>query len=252
MATISGSSILHRLVVACGVASLLAFPAIVFAQPQSRTTRTVVDSPAPLVRLSKGQVCDVYPGGPFRNNANGTATFGYMVEADGTVSKVGMIASSGNPQLDGHAGECIRSWKFQPLALTGAPAPYVARAMVSVSFANGGGKRAATTQWLTPGAKDASDIAINALAELAYQCLHGNPAVAPLAHEAASATALKLRLRHGEVESVSVAVSSGDGTLDKAAVACYQGVAHDDHRAQMMDKLTDADISLNWRTLFPG
>lgn len=219
---------------------------------QSRSTSTATDTPEPLIRLSMGQTCNAFPGGAFRGGDRvGGAVIYYLVQADGMVTGVNIVASTGNLQLDGFLARCVKSWKFEPLSMTNTPAPYAAHATAIVVF-QGGARREAATQWQTPDLKNASDVAINQIAALAFACLRADPAVPAAARAAAADTALRLSLRHGEISKVAVTSSSGSDALDKAAIACYQAVAYDDKRGQMMDALTDADVSLHWRVLFAG
>ena len=176
----------------------------------------------------------------------------YIVDAEGSVFNVNLITSSGNPFLDNFAGRCVRTWRFEPLSLTSAPAPFAARATVTVTFRNAGGKRLADMQWDMPRTKEASDVAIDAAAIVAFQCLQSNPTVPALAKATAGTTALRLTIRHGDISDAEVSTSSGSRDLDRAAAACYQSIPHDDQRAQMMDRLSDANVSLRWQVLFPG
>lgn len=222
------------------------------SRTQGRSVSTAVASTEPLIRVSRSEMCTANPFPMMGNTpAGGRVIVEYLVGADGNVLATNLQSAAGNPMLTGFAVQCVRSWKFKPLSVTGAAAPFAAKAAVTVAFRNGGGKRLVDMQWVTPGLREASDIASYELAALAYNCLRANPQVPPLAHATTRPTDLIVTLRHGDVSGVSLKSSSGSDVLDGADLACYRGLPHDDERARALEKLTDLGISTSWQTLFP-
>lgn len=218
---------------------------------QSRIVQTAVASPEPLIRISASQTCSRYPFPMMgRTPGGGQVALSYLVGADGNVITVNPLAAGGNPMLVDFAMACVRSWKFRPLSETGTSAPFAAQAAVIVTFHRSGSKLTADMQWQMPRMREASDIASYELAALAYNCLRANPLVAPLARATAQPTTLIITLRHGDITDVSLKSSSGNDLLDRADLACYRGLTHDDERAQALEKLSDLGISTSWQTLF--
>lgn len=229
-------------------------PVLAQAFPGRITTETnrVTDAPEPLVRLSKDRDCNQYPGSTRRSSGSGSVQLRYTVDASGTVTNVSVTGGSGDELLERGATQCVQSWKFLPLARTGATAPFTAEAMVTYSYVNNGPRRTSTSNWQTPQMKEAANDAGSELTKLAEACLRDAPGIAALAQSANGPTGLHLTFRDGVMRDVLLIQSSGNDVLDKAALACYKGVPPSDERAGMMEKITDMRIPVRWRLLFPA
>jgi TonB family protein len=220
------------------------------ARNSTRTTQTVLNKAEPLVRLSYGAVCDRYPVMEMNKAGGERVALDYVVDADGSVASVQLAIPVGTA-LNEYVTRCVRSWKFQPLSKTGATAPFTAHAMLGLSIMFSRRGKTAETRWTLPGTQEASDIAMNAMADAALICLRGKDGVAAaIAHDSRLMTGLQLQLRHGDVSDVMLRAPSGNAVLDKAAADCYRNQPHDDERAAMMDKLTDANVDMRWSVLF--
>lgn len=214
-----------------------------------RETKTVSATTEPLVRISAGRFCDSYPIQEMTTPGGARLALDYVIDADGTVSNV-QLAQPVGTALNQYVTRCVRSWKFQPLGKTGVAAPFTAHATLGLSIAFSSRQKTVQTRWELPGTSEASDIAMNALADAALVCLRGKDGVASLARNSSLMTGLQLQLRGGDITDVSLRAPSGNAVLDKAAVDCYRGLPHDNERAAMMDRLTDANVDMRWSVLF--
>jgi len=229
-------------------------PVLAQAFPGRTTLETnrVIAAPEPLVRLSKDRFCNEYPGSTRRNSGSGSVKLNYTVDAGGAVTNVTVTGGSGDELLDRGATLCVQSWKFLPLARTGATAPFTAQAMVTYSYVSNGPRRTSTSNWQTPQMKEAANDAGSEIDRLATACLRDTAGIPALAQGAGGPTGLHITFRDGVMREVLLMQSSGNDTLDKAALACYKGIAPDDERASMMEKITDMRIPVRWRLLFPA
>jgi len=216
----------------------------------ARVTRPVSNTVEPLIRIGENNICLRFPGGVVRAGVGGRAAVTYEVDAEGKVGNVALVRESSSQVINRYAVECVRSWKFRPPAETGAKAPVSAQAAVLVSYADATGKVTARMQWQRPMTSEASDVGLNDLSDKALACLHARAGVPALARAAAGRTVLKLLLDDGEVSRATVVTPSGSDALDEAAITCYRDLPHDAARAAMMEKLSDANVALNWKVLF--
>jgi protein TonB len=71
-----------------------------------------------------------YPKAPYAAWIQGTVGLEAVVEADGTVGEVAVIASL-HPDLDAAAMACVRQWRFRPATRDGTPVPVVLKFEIS-------------------------------------------------------------------------------------------------------------------------
>ncbi|GEM_PF-5226325 len=124
--------------------------------------------------------------------------------------------------------------------------------MVTYSYTNNGPRRTSNTNWQTPQMKEAADDATSEMAKLAFACLRDTPGIPALAQTAKGPTGVHITFRDGVVRDVVIGQSSGNDTLDKAALACFKGIPPSDDRAAMMEKISDTHNAVRWRLLFPA
>ncbi len=232
-------------------AILLPLPALAQAMSGTETSR-VIAAPEPLVRLSKDRDCNIYPGSTHRQSGSGSVQLRYTVDAGGAVTGVTVTGGSGDELLDRGATQCVRSWKFLPLARTGATAPFTAQAMVTYSYVNNGRGTVSHTNWQTPQMKEAADDATSQMMTLAVACLRDTAGIPALAQTARGPTVIRVTFNDGRVRDVLIGQSSGSDVLDKAALGCFKAIPRSDERAAMMEKISDTRSQVRWRVLFPA
>jgi TonB family protein len=232
---------------------LCLLPSVAGAQPLNTqslgTSQFTTGGPAPaLNRLSRGQDCEKYPGSRNKANTGGVVSLGYTVGADGSVGSVTITKSSGDIELDRGASDCVKSWKFLAPEKMGKSS---VEATTTVTYTSNDklNFRRGHSSWQSPGVRNASDIALNDIAQQVIKCLHENPAVAPLAATNDGTTAFEILYFRGEISKVKIQISGGNDTLDKAGIDCFMAIPKNPQRADVLDRTTDSILDIPWRML---
>jgi TonB family protein len=185
------------------IAILVLFPALAWAQssaaPADSTTPTTVQASTVF-----GSPCP-YPQGPLRAGVQGRTVLAYWTAPDKRIVKVSLLASSGNPELDQAAIDCVGHWTAMHAGWT-------------TSVTMGG-----IMDWTLSSAGSGSS---GAMAQGTWGEPHACAGWYPQKEQVARISGL-IRVQFvvtttGAVRDPHVLLSSGNADLDEAALACVQ------------------------------
>lgn len=110
---------------------LLLFPALAWADEKATagdTAQTSALSPVASADCHRGHL---YPSIAIRLNHEGVTTLGFTVNADGSVSDVHVVESSGHNELDEAAVTETTCWHYKPAVKDGKPVAVLWKATVT-------------------------------------------------------------------------------------------------------------------------
>lgn len=155
-----------------------------------------------------------YPEGAVRAHAEGTATVDFKIMPDGSVKDVAVSKSTGNADLDAASVSCVAAWRYQPNPDAGELQWH------------------ASVAWRMDG-----HTSCPGFAAVTAQMLNGIGGVTRLA--------FKIR-PDGTVKDAQVTLSSGNATLDDAALACIQARRYDLSNVSVPPGGFPQDTSVDW------
>jgi len=176
--------------------------ALAFLAAMVSSQAAAEQAPAPDLRPS-GNVphncVTYYPEAAVRANAEGTTIMAFTVTSDGSVKDMVIDKSSGNADLDAATIRCVAQWHYMPAKRDGVAIETPWKAAI---------------QWKLRGGSDY---------RLAARCAHYHALTAQMVTGIDGTTALTFRaMPDGTLSNVAVARSSGDASLDDAALRCLR------------------------------
>ena len=188
----------------------LFFPSVAWADiaPPQVPPPPLATGPSGIFRpgsIGAPHVCtDAYPETAREAHIEGTTTLLFHIKIDGSVGDMSIANSSGNTDLDNAAEACALNWKYSPAMKGGVAIEVPWKAQV---------------QWKL---KMAEPYPVQTFLEPPRDCLHSHSVSARRLRDIDGTTELLFRITNGDVTDVSVAHSSGNATLDNAAVECVK------------------------------
>lgn len=167
--------------------------------PSRASTSLHITSPA---SIGAPHICvQDYPADAIAAHAEGTTIVGFTITEAGTTTNTYVVGSSGNQSLDDAAIACTSRWIYRPAMQEGKP--------VAVPWK-------AEVHWMlnTPGG-----VLIAATPVGQHDCEAFRPRRAKVPSGAVTTVRFVITAE-GDVANVDVAISSGNGDLDAAAVKC--------------------------------
>ena len=184
----------------------LFFPVCAWAQ--SLPENNAVTSPPLLDNLSATSYC-TYPNSALRAGTEGRTFLSFSVAADGQVTDVSVIRSSGDESLDRQSVSCLSSWSFNPKL------PWFHLVI---------GAHRAMIRWTIPSAMPGVPPTppFGQFLPIPHSCEGWYPEAA-LKAKIEGTTKLHFRIdTDGGVNDPVVDTSSGNADLDQAAVECVK------------------------------
>jgi len=162
-----------------------------------------------------------YPHAAVWDGIEGSAIVEFTVTAEGTVQDARIQRTSGDDDLDQASLNCVSGWKYKPATHDGAPVEMRNRAQV---------------QWM-----------MNAPENAPGPCSHYANVTSALLKGIGGVTRVSFRIMaDGTVTGAQVLSSSGDDTLDQAALRCLGERRFDTARAVISDQGVPKTVSVDW------
>jgi TonB family protein len=180
------------------------------------------------VSIGRPHICaNDYPKSAIQIHAEGTTTLAFTIKSDGTVKDIKVSASSGNKDLDDAAMSCASKWVYQPAAENG---------------------RLVETPWQ---ASVAWKLGEPPAVRRAMQCYKYRKDTNPISPRAGSTNVVFRVLPDGAVKDAKVTLSSGDQSLDEAAILCSEASHFDVSMFTFPPEGIPAHAELDWAHMPP-
>jgi len=175
-----------------------------------------------------GHVCRNYPHGALWDEAQGSARVSFRIAADGTVKDAAITKSTGNNDLDQAALACVAAWKYKPATRDGVAVDWSWEANVNWSLGSASAppppgpcaRYATVTPEMLSGIRGETNIAFRIMPD-------------------------------GTAAEPEVSRSSGNDTLDQAALACIGKMHFDTSHAAISSKGLAQRVSIDWHADLP-
>ncbi len=179
--------------------------------------------PSPL----PGHVCRNYPHGAVWDEAQGSVRVRFRIAADGTVKDAVVDKSTGNSDLDQAALACVGAWQYKPATRDGVAVDWDWEANVNWYLGS------------TPPPPPAP-------------CAHYATVTPEMLSGIRGETNVTFRIMpDGTAAEAEVSRSSGNDTLDQAALACIGKMHFDTSRAAISSKGLVQRVSIDWHVDLP-
>jgi TonB family protein len=198
------------------LAALAARPAAADQAPASDT------EPSP---ASPHNCITYYPEAAVKAGAEGVATVAFTIAADGSVKDARIDKSSGNADLDAASLACTSQWRYTPARHGGVAvdAPWKAN-----------------VQWKMHGGTDYRMMA---------HCARFHALTAQMLSGISGVTALTYRVMpNGTLGDIAVAQSSGDKSLDDAALSCLHDMHYNTENLDIAAEGIPGHALMDWRS----
>jgi len=166
-----------------------------------------------------------YPEAAVRANAEGSAIVAFTIAADGSVKDPKITKSSGNTDLDAASLQCVSGWQYTPARRGGVAvdAPWQA-----------------AVQWKMHGGFDY---------RLMAHCARFHELTAQMFFRISGVSVLTYRVMpNGMLSDIAVAQSSGDKSLDDAALTCLQEMHYDTDELDIPAAGIPGHALIDWRS----
>ncbi len=171
---------------------------------------------------------DPYPPEAVAAGHEGTVTLAFNITAEGMVTDLGILNSSGYPELDVAAVECASHWRYKP--------------------ANDGTKPIAVPRRAEMRYGHRDDARLEKVHELTAEirnCVRSSPEPERVPRVFFGISDLHLAFPRGGSPAASVLHSSGNAVLDAKAVECARASTVLAKLAELMEG-SETNISLTW------
>jgi|GEM_PF-1163148 len=195
--------------------------AVFVAAPQwSLAAKGSLTPPVPL----PGHVCHNYPHGALWDNAQGSARVRFLIETDGTVKDIVIVKSTGNSDLDQAALICAAAFRYKPATRDGVPVNWSWEADLNWMIDAPPGAPCRSYATVTPeilsGIRGETNVTFSIMPD-------------------------------GTSAEAEVTRSSGNDTLDQAALTCIGRMRFDTTHAAISSKGLVQRVSIDWRVDLP-
>ncbi|MBV8977402.1 MAG: TonB family protein [Alphaproteobacteria bacterium] len=182
-------------------------------------------APPPPIKTGRAHACgSYYPPLAVRLGLEGETVLAFTVTSEGGVKDITVAISSGHPELDAAAVDCATHWRYKPATQDGAAVATPWKAAVVWKL------------------RDPLDLQLTAV------CARYHPLTGRTFAGIDGATHVTFHLRpDGNAETIAVAKSSGDASLDNAAVKCLNEVPFDTKKMAVPEQGADLAAVLDWR-----
>jgi protein TonB len=171
-----------------------------------------------------GHVCHNYPHGALWDNAQGSARVRFLIETDGTVKDIVIVKSTGNSDLDQAALICAAAFRYKPATRDGVPVNWSWEADLNWMIDAPPGAPCRSYATVTPeilsGIRGETNVTFSIMPD-------------------------------GTSAEAEVTRSSGNDTLDQAALACIGKMRFDTTHAAISSKGLVQRVSIDWRVDLP-
>lgn len=171
-----------------------------------------------------GHVCHNYPHGALWDNAQGSARVRFLIETDGTVKDIVIVKSTGNSDLDQAALICAAAFRYKPATRDGVPVNWSWEANLNWMIDAPPGAPCRSYATVTPeilsGIRGETNVTFSIMPD-------------------------------GTSAGAEVTRSSGNDTLDQAALACIGKMRFDTTHAAISSKGLVQRVSIDWRVDLP-
>jgi TonB family protein len=154
-----------------------------------------------------------------RAKVTGHTYLGFTITEHGTVKDVVVTQSSGIPELDAYAAECVAHWRYSP-AVKGGKA-------VEIPWK-------AQMQWGASPQTNAQKVVMTGIRKCIMESLTAQQIAA-----APKTVWLQMRLSAGRISDVKIETSSGSAIMDERALSCAKTLGYDDDIAKALGDMSD-------------
>jgi TonB family protein len=202
--------------------SLVCGPAMA-DEAQVPVISATVPAKSGLVSIGRPHVCtDSYPPAAVKDHAEGMTTLAFTITTTGTVKDIKVAKSSGNIALDDASVQCASHWLYKPAAKDSQPVdmPWEANVVWKIGE--------------TPAVR------------IARHCLNFRESQEELP-KTIGITTLSFRIQpDGSITDAAVTHSSGDASLDHAAVVCVLSNHYDTSIMTLPAGGVPGHVDLEW------
>ena len=208
----------------CGPA--MADDAVTITSTRVNQDKVQVVSP---VSIGRPHTCsEMYPAAAIAAHAQGTTTMSFTIKTDGTVRDIRISKSSGNKDLDDATVKCAAQWLYKPAMQDGVTVEKPWQANVV---------------WKIPVSMDV---------RRAEQCLRYRSDPSPIP-PGVGATSVTFRIMpNGSMKDAAVSRSSGDKSLDTAAILCVDESHFDVSIITLPPEGVPGHATLDWAHATPS
>jgi periplasmic protein TonB len=195
----------------------------VTAAPAAADQAPVADS-GPKIALPHNCI-SYYPEAALRADAEGTAVVAFSITAGGLVKASKIAKSSGNADLDAASLQCVSGWQYVPAKRGGVAveAPWQA-----------------AVQWKLHGGSDYRMMA---------HCASFHALTAAMFTGIPGVTVLTYRVMpNGTLSDLAVSRSSGDKSLDDAALSCLRGMRYNAEELDIPAEGIPGHALMDWQS----